>query len=193
MIAPAVPDLTFAGPAALALVGQIAATGVGLVFAGAGIGKLRHRALLPGVVANYRLLPHALVAPAAALLPPMEMALGGLLIAGVLPRPAASMAMALLLVFAWAMAMNLRRGRAHIDCGCGHAALRQPLAWPLVGRNVVLAGLLLPTLAALPLPAGAWPLGLVGGVVLYLLFQLFNAIVALAGSPLSATRKASAR
>jgi hypothetical protein len=42
------------------------------------------------------------------------------------------------------MAVNLRRGRGHIDCGCGHAELRQPLNWLLVFRNIALA---LPLLA----------------------------------------------
>ncbi|WP_432787663.1 MauE/DoxX family redox-associated membrane protein [Novosphingobium rhizosphaerae] len=189
MITSAAPNLA----GAVALVGQIATVGVGLVFMTAGLGKLRHRALLPGVLANYRLLPAGLVAPLAAVLPVVELALGGLLVSGLLSVPATALAMALLLVFAWAMAVNLRRGRGHIDCGCGHAALRQPLAWPLVARNVALAALLVPALAGLPLPAGTWPLGLTGGVVLFLLFQLFNAIVALAGSPLANARKVSVR
>ena len=38
-------------------------------------------------------------------------------------------------------------------------------------------------------PAGTWPLAWAGGAVLFLLFQLFNAIVALAGSPLAAARR----
>lgn len=177
------------GLVALALTGRIATVGMGLVFVSAAIAKLRHRALLPGVIANYRLLPEALVAPAATVLPGAELGLGLWLLGGALVAPAAALAMALLALFAWAMAVNLRRGRGHIDCGCGNAALRQPLAWPLVLRNLGLAALLLPALAGLPAPAGTWPLAWAGGAVLFLSFQLFNAIVALAGSPLAAARR----
>lgn len=187
MITLAAPDPI--GLVALALTGRIATVGVGLVFWVAGVSKLRHRALLPGVIANYRMLPSGLVMPIALLLPLAELMLGIWLLDGWLARPAAALAIALLLVFAWAMAVNLRRGRGHIDCGCGHAALRQPLAWPLVARNLGLAALLLPALAGLPAPAGTWPLAWAGGAVLFLLFQLFNAIVALAGSPLAAARR----
>ena len=58
---------------ALPLLGVAASVAVALLFAVAGIDKLRHRDLLPGVIANYRLLPDALVAPAAALLPGVEL------------------------------------------------------------------------------------------------------------------------
>lgn len=191
MIALGAPDAASAaiGLMAVALTGRIATVGVGLVFLTAAAGKLRHRVLLPGVIANYRLLPPALVAPVASALPVAELVLGAWLLSGLMAPPAAALAVLLLGIFAWAMAVNLRRGRGHIDCGCGHAALRQPLAWPLVMRNVVLAALLLPALATAPLPGQAWLLGAAGGIVLFLLVQLFNAIVALAGSPLAPARK----
>lgn len=179
---------------ALALIGRTGAVGVGLIFAGAATGKLRHRALFPGVVANYRLLPRGLVAPVAMILPWAELGLGlALLSLGVsgmagpalpLALPLASTsAIGLLLVFAWAMAINIARGRSHIDCGCGHSALRQPLGKPLVLRNILLALLLVP--AILPVstslhavPGAGW-VALGGGLALFLLFHLFNAILAL--------------
>lgn len=175
---------------ALALIGRTSAVGVGLIFAGAATGKLRHRALFPGVVANYRLLPQGLVAPVAMILPWAELGLGlalaGLGVSGMagpaLPLASAS-AIALLLVFAWAMAINIARGRSHIDCGCGHSALRQPLGKPLVLRNILLGLLLVP--ASLPVstslhavPGAGW-VALGGGFALFLLFHLFNAILAL--------------
>lgn len=173
---------------ALALIGRTGAVGVGLIFAGAATGKLRHRALFPGVVANYRLLPQGLVAPVAMLLPWAELGLGcalaGLGVSG-MAGPALSLAsgsaIALLLVFAWAMAINIARGRSHIDCGCGHSALRQPLGKPLVLRNILLGLLLVPaSLPALPgaVPGAGW-VALGGGFALFLLFHLFNAILAL--------------
>ncbi|MFD2428851.1 hypothetical protein ACFSUK_13225 [Sphingobium scionense] len=47
----------------LAIAALAAAIGIGLILLQAGLSKLRHRILLPGVIANYRLLPPALVAP----------------------------------------------------------------------------------------------------------------------------------
>ena len=45
----------------------------------AALGKLTHWRILPGVIANYRLLPRAALAPAALLLPPVELVLGAAL------------------------------------------------------------------------------------------------------------------
>lgn len=161
--------------------GFAASVCTGLVFLLAAIGKLRHRQLLPGVIANYRLLPEALVTPAAALLPVAELVVGIALLAG--SRPLAPIAaIALLLVFAGAMAINIRRGRTQIDCGCGHDGLRQGLSWPLVVRNTVLAGAL-----ALRLPGGEAlasseiMVAEMSGIVLFLLIMFFNALNALPG------------
>lgn len=173
------------GPVA-ALAGAI---GIGLVFIQSGAAKLRHRDLLPGVIANYRLLPDALVAPVAGTLPLAEIALG-LALAITASALAAAGAMALLLVFAAAMAINVRRGRTHIDCGCGRSQLRQTIGWPLVARNVVMATLLLPALVPSgTLAAGDIAIAAGAGLVLFLLYQLFNAIVALSASPLATGRR----
>uniref|UniRef100_UPI0003B55052 MauE/DoxX family redox-associated membrane protein n=1 Tax=Novosphingobium sp. B-7 TaxID=1298855 RepID=UPI0003B55052 len=82
MIALGAPDAAPAaiGLMAVALTGRIATVGVGLVFLTAAAGKLRHRVLLPGVIANYRLLPPALVAPVASALPVAELVLGAWLL-----------------------------------------------------------------------------------------------------------------
>lgn len=166
---------------------------VGLVFLVAGVDKLRHRDLLPGVIANYRLLPDALVPPAALLLPFVELLVAAGLLLG--NRPAAPLAaMALLLVFAAAMAINIRRGRRQIDCGCGHVGLRQQLGWPMVARNIVLANLLVLRLAS---PAGIAPFDLAvaaaAGAMLFLLLLMFNTLKALpgqaAGAPAGGARR----
>jgi hypothetical protein len=161
---------------------------VALLFLAAGIDKLRHRDLLPGVIANYRLLPEALVAPAAWLLPPVELAVAaGLLLGplagfGLMPALAAT---GLLLLFAAAMAINIGRGRRHIDCGCGHAGLRQQLGWGQVLRNLVLAaglamGLAVPSAAGL---GGAeLAMAMISGLVGWLLLLLFQSLRGLTGS-----------
>ena len=177
---------------ALIETGLAGAIGTGIVFVEAGVAKLRHRDVLPGVVANYRLLPEALVAPVSALLPAVELGLGfGLIASSVsggsplhwLALPAA----ALFLVFAAAMAINIRRGRSQIDCGCGRSQLRQTLGWGLVVRNVLLAVLVALHGVAAPAAfvAGNVALALAAGLCLYVFFLLFNALTALAASPLA--------
>ncbi len=172
----------------LAVIGLAGALGVGLVFVQAGLAKLRHRELLPGVIANYRLLPAPFVTPAAQLLPFAELAIGAALLGGG-QRIAILPAVALLAIFAVAMAVNIGRGRRHIDCGCGRSQLRQPLSWLLVGRNIALALALLPRLLPAPLPGGmALATAIAGGAAIFLLFLLFNAVAALNASPLGVRR-----
>ena len=174
---------------ALAIIGYAVSVGVGLIFLAAGLTKLRHRALLPGVIANYRLLPVALIAPVAVTLPWVEMAVGVTMIAGIRPVPQLAGA-ALLLAFAGGMAVNIRRGRTHIDCGCGLSTLRQPLGRAMVARNLALAALLLlPALGASIAGAPAIVAGLAGGVALFLCHLLFNAIDALARGSAPALRR----
>lgn len=165
--------------------------GAGLIFAFAGLSHWRHRRLLVGVVGNYRLLPDGLIAPVAGLLPWAEMALGLALVSAafspLLGRAGALAGGGVLLLFGWAMAVNLRRGRGFIDCGCGHAELRQPLSWMLVARNLVLALPLLGMAAIGPvLPDGmALLAAMVAGLAVWLGYHLFNALAALQSSPLS--------
>lgn len=163
--------------------------GAGLIFAFAGLSHWRHRRLLVGVVGNYRLLPDGLVAPVAGLLPWGEMAVGLALFVPGFGRAGTLAGGGLLLVFGWAMAVNLRRGRGFIDCGCGHAELRQPLSWLLVARNLVLALPLLALAALGPvLPDGMTLIAaMVAGLAVWLGYHLFNALAALQSSPLSAS------
>jgi hypothetical protein len=89
-------------------------------------------------VAEYRILPTALVPPVAGLLLASESAVTlGL----VLPqtRTIAAFGGAVLLgIYGIAIALNLVRGRDRIDCGCGGAG--NGLSWFQVLRNAALAG-----------------------------------------------------
>jgi len=98
---------------------------VALVFLSAAVGKLRHRLALQGVIANYRLVPDALVKPIAYLLPPAEALLAIWLVSGWAASSAAAAAAGLLCVFAVAMAVNLGRGRRENDSGCLQSEQRQ--------------------------------------------------------------------
>ncbi|MBA2588661.1 MAG: DoxX family membrane protein [Alphaproteobacteria bacterium] len=150
---------------------------VGLVFVLAGVQKAQHWKILPGVIANYRLLPRFAVAPVSALLPVLEMIVGLLLLSGFASPAAPLAAIALLALFAAAMAINLRRGRAHIDCGCGQSFLKQSLRWSLVARNAVLALLLVPSLASAAMPLALS--GVVAGLAFFLLTLVLNTLSAL--------------
>ncbi len=165
---------------------------VALVFLVAAIDKLRHRALLPGVIGNYRLLPEALVAPVAGLLPIVELAVGAALMLGI-GAAATVPAMLLLLLFALAMAINIRRGRRHIDCGCGQSGLRQNLGWGLVLRNLSMVGALGVALTSGFLTGLApgvveFGIGFVSGVLAFLLLQTFTVLNALPGRRLDGAR-----
>jgi hypothetical protein len=146
---------------------------VSLVFLTAAYGKFRHGMAFRGVVANYRLLPDAMVPPAAYLIPPVELLLGATLLAGLaFPWPELGAA-ALLLLFALAMGINLRRGRRHIDCGCFQSALKQTLSRTLVMRNLVLALLMGAALLSNDAPHDLLALmnGYLAGAVLFIIIQ----------------------
>lgn len=179
--------------AILSETGLVGAIGGGLVFAEAGLAKLRHRAIVRGVIANYRILPDILIAPVAVTLPWIELSLGlGLIVSGIVGGALSWLALpaaALLIGFALAMAINIRRGRSHVDCGCGRSQLRQTLHPALVLRNLVLAGLIaLHVTTPGPADAIAVILALVAGACLFGLFALFNALCALALGPLTPAR-----
>jgi uncharacterized membrane protein YphA (DoxX/SURF4 family) len=164
----------------------VVATGIGgriclgLIFLAAAVRKFRHWRILPGVIANYRLLPRSLVAPASLLLPLLELVLGAMLLSGLARGWTALAAMALLVLFAAAMAINLRRGRSHIDCGCGQSFLKQTLSWSLVVRNAVLVALLIPSLeASAPVSVPMLVAGVSAGLAFALLCLIANTLSAL--------------
>ncbi|TMB59960.1 MAG: DoxX family membrane protein [Chloroflexi bacterium] len=104
----------------------------------AGVMKLRAGpAAFAQAVRGYDLLPARLVTPIATTLPPFEVALGVLLLAGAMTRPAAAAACVVLVAFALAVAANLVRGREN-DCGC-FGQQRSRIAWRVVQRNAALA------------------------------------------------------
>lgn len=162
-----------------------------LVFATAVAGKIRHRHELAAVVANYRLLPQMLAAPAAWLVVALECLVTGSLVSGVGLAAGTALAIVLLGGFAAAMAVNLARGRDEIDCGCFQSGLRQRLSAVLVGRNLMLAVLLLPLLAGPA--AGAAPLqridGIGAGLAAYALYRLLGELLSLRQSAAELRRR----
>ena len=152
-----------------------------LVFAAAVAGKIRHRHELAGVVANYRLLPEPLAASAAWMIVGLECLVVLSLVGGLRLAAGATLGIVLLACFALAMAINLARGRHEIDCGCFQSGLRQRLSAALVARNLLLAALLTPLLAAPAASATAlqWVDGLGAAVAAYALYQVLGELLSL--------------
>lgn len=157
-----------------------------LVFLTAAVGKMRNWTVLQGVIANYRLLPDALVMPVSWALPVIELIVGAACLSP-LASPWPELAAALLLaVFATGMAINLARGRRDIDCGCFQSTLKQTLRWPLVLRNVALIALLAVS-AWDRSTVDAWALinAAIAGIALFVVVQAFNALWAIVPAPRS--------
>ncbi|MEZ4389090.1 MAG: MauE/DoxX family redox-associated membrane protein [Candidatus Krumholzibacteriia bacterium] len=118
--------------------------GVGAVFLYACIDKLAHPAAFAQNIANYRLVPMALLHPFAWLMPVAEAVVAVALICGWQRRGALILAAAMLLVFMVAIAAALIRN-LDISCGCfdtgnGHA----------VGRDLLIRDVVLLLVALLP-------------------------------------------
>lgn len=152
-----------------------------LVFAAAAAGKIKHRHELAGVMANYRLLPERLAAPAAWTIVGLECLTALSLVSGLRLAAGAALAIVLLVGFALAMAINLARGRREIDCGCFQSGLRQKLSGALVARNLLLAIFLTPLLAGAPASATVlqWIDGLGAGLAAYALYRLLGELLSL--------------
>lgn len=109
-----------------------------VVFAAAGLAKIRAIDTLEGVIQNFRVLPSQWSRPLAFVLPPAEIAVAAALTVPATRASGAVAAAALLGVFTFAIAINLYRGRREIDCGCFSSELKQTISGWLVARNVVL-------------------------------------------------------
>jgi hypothetical protein len=112
---------------------------LGFVFLFASLPKLAAPRDFARAVANYQLVPHALVRHVARWLPALELVAATCLLAGVAIPVVAALASALLLVFAAAVTITLLRGRV-IECGCGGLAAPKRIGPGLVARDLVLAG-----------------------------------------------------
>jgi len=111
---------------------------VGALFVWAALGKLQNPQQFAQDIANYRVLPAAFVAPAAATLPGVEIVIGLALVLGGWPRAAGLVAAGLLAVFAVAVASALARG-INLECGC-FGGTREIATWWTFARDVALFG-----------------------------------------------------
>jgi uncharacterized membrane protein YphA (DoxX/SURF4 family) len=122
---------------------------LGTTFLLAGLAKLPRRVEFMGAVRMYGILPGAWVSPVARFIPPVEVALGGLLIVGLGTRVVAAGVGVVLVVFVGAATLSLARG-AVIDCGCYAVGTSRRLTWAVVARNLVFASMSAVVVATAP-------------------------------------------
>jgi hypothetical protein len=160
------------------LIASIGAGVLALVFARSAAHKVAEFAFFSATLGEYRLLPALFVAPAAVLLTAAEVMVIPLLILPATRTAGAAEATFLLSLYAMAMAINLQRGRFRIDCGCGGPG--QMISWPLVVRNLVLAGVAsfvaMHTSAFDAIPAGTL-VAFAGVLLCWLLLAIFDQII----------------
>ncbi len=112
---------------------------LGLVFLVYGLDKILHPDDFARAIANYRLLPEALVNLVAVMLPWVECVCGLLLLAGQWVRSAALVSAFLLGVFMVAVSITLARG-LDINCGCFNTNEGRKIGLELLGEDLLLLG-----------------------------------------------------
>ncbi|TCW79817.1 methylamine utilization protein MauE [Burkholderia sp. SRS-46] len=127
-----------------------AQAGMAIVVLLGAVAKMRRPAAFRDALGGYRLLPGALIAPAAFALPLAETLGAAALLFPDTRTFGAGVLVALLLAFAVALAINILRGHTDIDCGCSGFAATRPAAradaprgigWFHVARALLLAAL----------------------------------------------------
>jgi uncharacterized membrane protein YphA (DoxX/SURF4 family) len=112
---------------------------LGVVFLLYGLDKILHPDDFARAVANYRLLPEALVNLVAVILPWVECVCGLLLLAGQWVRSAALVSAFLLGVFMVAVSITLARG-LDISCGCFNTDEGRKIGLGLLVEDLLLLG-----------------------------------------------------
>ena len=113
---------------------------IGALFVLAGALKLGHFNDLAAAIAGFRILPEAVIAPLAVLLPFFEIGLGLYLIAGLFTRTSAIVAAVQLVLYSIAIASAVIR---HIpaNCGCFGPQDQATADWPHVLIDLALAAI----------------------------------------------------
>lgn len=111
---------------------------VGVLFIRAGGAKIGHADVFAAQIAAFALVPHALIAPVALLLPFFEVGLGAYLVLGLYTRIAAIVAVVQLAIFATAIGSAVARGLS-LSCGCFGPGDKSVTSWPEVARDLAFA------------------------------------------------------
>jgi hypothetical protein len=169
------------------MVASICRFTIAMIFALSATHSMRDWAVYTAQVTQYRILPVHLARIASWILPPVQLAIGIML---VITNTACIPGLALMALFTAAIAINVARGRTDIDCGCG-GATGQKLSWALVTRNLILCGLLAIGLAAPPRSWDAATLVTIIGATVFLLTLYFAAGQLLANAQALGPRRAA--
>jgi methylamine utilization protein MauE len=143
--------------------------------------KVRAPAIFVATLADYRLVPRALLQATGFLVIAIEVAVAIGLLWPATRAASGVIGASLLGVYGLAIAINLARGRQEIDCGC--SLRRRPIGRWMVARNFVFAAALL----VVTLPVAARPLGFGDaatiGAGLLVLALLYGSLDLLLGRP----------
>jgi uncharacterized membrane protein YphA (DoxX/SURF4 family) len=129
-------------------VGILIVASVALLFASAGVHKLRDLRRFDEIFAAFGLMPFIARLRLSWAVPTLEIGVAAGLLLDLCRPYAGAVGIVLLSGYAVAIAVNLQRGRRDLACGCGGPDERRPIAAWMVWRNVlialVLAGVLAP-------------------------------------------------
>lgn len=110
---------------------------IGGIFLVAGVLKVGHAPEFAAQIAGFQLgIPQPVIAPAALVLPFLEIMIGAYLIVGLFTRAAAWCATVLLAIFDLAIASAVVRGLT-VSCGCFGPNDKTVTTWPEVARDAV--------------------------------------------------------
>lgn len=114
----------------------------GYVFIEAALPKIIEPLAFATSIGHYGILPMWAVNASALVLPWLELLTGVALLAGLRTRVAALFAAGMMLLFAGAVAWAVMQG-LQIDCGCFGTANAETVSWFKVGKNTLIAAVLL--------------------------------------------------
>jgi len=120
-------------------IGTLIVASVALLFASAGLHKLRHIRRFEEIISSYALMPALERLRISRAVPILEIAVAAGLLVDVWRPYAGTAGIVLLLAYAGAIAINLRRGRRNIACGCGGPDERRPISGWMVWRNILIS------------------------------------------------------
>lgn len=143
-------------------IGMLIAASVALLFASAGVHKLRDLRRFDETFAAYGLMPTLARRRVSRMVPILEIAVAVGLLADGWRRYAGVLGIMLLLGYAAAIAINLRRGRRDLACGCGGPDERRPISAWMVWRNILISLVLAVALE----PWASRPLSFTDGVTI---------------------------
>mgnify|MGYP001140007999 CR=1 FL=1 len=118
-------DLRLFSPAAVNITTMVVRIALGAVFILSSVGKIADPTAFAAIVANYRLLPPALVVPTAVIFPWIEIVCGLALMVGRLEKGAALTVTVMMVAFIGMHLYNGYRG-LNIACGCFSLSAQTP-------------------------------------------------------------------